>query len=115
MEAFFFFFQFRRINLWIQRPDTCVWIVPSVRNAIDQSETDQRFSLCWHEHLQCGGAVSDNSSGGHGHCIATGRIVCIYGFGRDILLFSQHVAYICAKGKCEAAAIYMVDLNTILE
>lgn len=88
-----------RFNIWLQGSDSGLRSIPSVRDAFDQSKTDKRLSLRWNEHLQCGCIVSDNCASSYGYCLTTGRIVCIYVAGRHILLFSQHVADICAKGK----------------
>lgn len=103
LESSFFvlckFFYESRLNLWLQGSDSGVRTILSIRDAFDQSETDKRLSLRWNEHLQCGCLVSDNSTGGYGYCLTAGCIVCIYVAGRHILLFSQHAADICAKGK----------------
>lgn len=87
-----------RSYLRIQRSYIGVRIVPGIRNTFNQSETNQWFTLCRHEHLQCGCALFNHRSSCNGYCLTAGRIVRVYGVGCYFLLLSQHVTNFCAKG-----------------
>lgn len=87
-----------RFNLWIQRSYIGVRIVSGIRNTFNQSEANQWFTLCRHEHLQCGCALFNHRSSCNGYCFTTGRIVRVYGVGCYFLLLSQHATNFCAKG-----------------
>ena len=51
IEKFFIFFFRHHVRL--QGPPISIRLVFGLRNEVREIETDQRFPICWHGHLQC--------------------------------------------------------------
>lgn len=82
----------------LQRSGVSFRLIFGLRNAKFESETDKRFSLCRHVHIQCGSVVRHNDTGNYDNSFATRRQFRFHRPVHHILLFPVDGAYICTEG-----------------